>query len=69
LISDPVIVVAGASGYIGKEMISSLLVKFPNALIIALSRSEQKSNDPRIIWKACDLFSINLHNAKGSFKI
>lgn len=58
MISNPVIVVAGASGYIGKEMISSLLVKFPKAQIIALSRSEQKANDPRIIWKACDLFSI-----------
>ncbi|MBC7456944.1 MAG: NAD-dependent epimerase/dehydratase family protein [Bdellovibrionaceae bacterium] len=54
----PVIVVAGASGYIGKEMIASLLEKFPTAEITALSRSQQKSNDARVIWKACDLFSL-----------
>jgi len=56
---NPVIVIAGASGYIGKEMISSLLEKFPKAQIIALSRSEQKSKDQRITWKSCDLFSLS----------
>lgn len=58
MIDKPVIVIAGASGYIGKEMISALLGKFPNAEIIALSRSAQKTNDPRIKWRACDLFSL-----------
>jgi uncharacterized protein YbjT (DUF2867 family) len=55
---NPTIVVAGASGYIGKELTKRLLEKFPRANIIALSRSQQKSDDPRITWKACDLFSL-----------
>jgi uncharacterized protein YbjT (DUF2867 family) len=58
LIDSPVIVLAGASGYVGKEMISSLLEKFPKAQVTALSRSVQKSNDPRVTWKTCDLFSL-----------
>ena len=56
--NGPVIVIAGASGYIGKEMITTLLEKFPTAEITALSRSQQKSNDARVTWKACDLFSL-----------
>lgn len=52
------IVVAGASGYIGKAMIPVLIEHYPNAQIIALSRSLQKSVDPRVAWKACDLFSL-----------
>lgn len=55
---SPSIVVAGASGYIGKAMLPKILEKFPNAQITALSRSAQKSDDPRINWKACDLFSL-----------
>lgn len=54
----PVIVIAGASGYIGNAVIPALLEKFPGAEIIALSRSQQASDDPRIVWKACDLFSL-----------
>lgn len=54
----PHIVVAGASGYIGKALLPKLLEKFPHAQITALSRSPQKSDDPRISWKACDLFSL-----------
>ncbi len=54
----PIIVIAGASGYIGKEIISRLLNKFPEAQITALSRSQQKSSDPRVSWQACDLFSL-----------
>jgi uncharacterized protein YbjT (DUF2867 family) len=54
----PKIIVAGASGYIGKAMLPKLLEKFPNAEITALSRSQQSSDDPRITWKACDLFSL-----------
>jgi uncharacterized protein YbjT (DUF2867 family) len=52
-----VIVVAGASGYIGKKIVPALLAKFPNAKIIALARSAQISHDPRVEWRACDLFS------------
>jgi nucleoside-diphosphate-sugar epimerase len=55
---DPIIVIAGASGYIGREIILRLLEKFPQAQITALSRSQQISNDPRVIWQACDLFSL-----------
>lgn len=50
--------IAGASGYIGKALIPKLLERFPNSTIVALSRSQQKSDDPRVVWKACDLFSL-----------
>jgi uncharacterized protein YbjT (DUF2867 family) len=52
------IVVAGASGYIGRAIIPMLLEKFPEAEITALSRSRQNSDNSRIAWKACDLFSL-----------
>jgi uncharacterized protein YbjT (DUF2867 family) len=52
------IIIAGASGYIGKALMPKLLERFPKAQITALSRSLQKSDDPRITWKACDLFSL-----------
>lgn len=54
----PTIVVAGASGYIGKAIIPKLLERFPNAQITALSRTSQKSSTPQVEWKACDLFSL-----------
>lgn len=53
-----VIVIAGASGYIGKELIVKLREKFPTAKMIALSRTQQESTDVRVQWKACDLFSL-----------
>lgn len=56
--NSPTIVIAGASGYIGRAIILRLLEKFPDAQITALSRSEQKSSDSRVTWKACDLFSL-----------
>jgi uncharacterized protein YbjT (DUF2867 family) len=52
------IVVAGASGYVGRALIPQLLEKFPNAEVTALSRSTQESEDPRVQWQACDLFSL-----------
>lgn len=55
---NPSIVIAGASGYIGKEVILRLLDKYPGAQITALSRSNQNSDDPRVTWKSCDLFSL-----------
>jgi uncharacterized protein YbjT (DUF2867 family) len=58
LSESPQIVIAGASGYIGKALIPKLLERFPNSSIVALSRSQQKSEDPRVKWKACDLFSL-----------
>lgn len=54
----PQIVIAGASGYIGKALIPKLLEKFPNARIIALSRTQAQSDDPRVVWRPCDLFSL-----------
>ena len=56
--SKPTIVIAGASGYIGRALIPKLLKQFPSAEITALSRSQQLSEDPRVQWKACDLFSL-----------
>lgn len=58
MIEKPQIVIAGASGYIGKAIIPRILEKFPDAEITALSRSQQSSDDPRVSWKACDLFSL-----------
>ena len=55
---SPNVVIAGASGYIGNALLPKIFEKFPNAQITALSRSAQKSDDPRITWKACDLFSL-----------
>jgi uncharacterized protein YbjT (DUF2867 family) len=58
-LNNPVtILVAGASGYIGKSLIPELLSKFSNVKIIALSRSAQPSSDKRVQWVACDLFSL-----------
>ncbi len=51
------IVIAGASGYIGKALIPELLVKFPTAKITALSRDSKSSTHPQVDWKSCDLFS------------
>ncbi|MBX9767542.1 MAG: sugar nucleotide-binding protein [Bdellovibrionales bacterium] len=53
------IVVAGASGYVGRGLIPKLLERFPQATIHALSRTLQPSDDPRVLWKACDLFSVD----------
>ncbi len=52
------IIIAGASGYIGKAIIPKLLEKYPHSEITALSRSHQKSDDPRVTWKVCELFSL-----------
>jgi uncharacterized protein YbjT (DUF2867 family) len=52
------IVIAGASGYIGRSLIPRLIEKFPDAQITALSRSAQLSQDSRVVWKPCDLFSL-----------
>ncbi len=51
------VLVAGASGFIGKALIEDLL-KDENIQIVALSRKERPSDHPRITWRKCDLFSF-----------
>jgi uncharacterized protein YbjT (DUF2867 family) len=51
------ILIAGASGFIGRALIDRLL-KDNNIEIVALSRGKRESSDPRITWKKCDLFSL-----------
>lgn len=50
------IAIAGASGFIGRNLIDYLL-KHTEDDIVALSRSEKKSDHPRLTWAACDCFS------------
>lgn len=52
------VLVAGASGYIGQALINELLSTYADIQITALSRGEKESTDPRVAWKACDLFSL-----------
>ena len=52
------ILIAGASGYIGRALIDALLRSRADVEIVALSRSAQPSFDHRVTWKACDLFSL-----------
>ena len=56
--TSPRILIAGASGYIGRALIPELLRKFPDARITALSRMIKPSTDPRVTWVSCDLFSL-----------
>lgn len=51
------ILIAGASGFIGHALIERLLAD-PENEIVALSRAERQSNNPRLQWKKCDLFSL-----------
>ena len=52
------ILLAGASGYIGRALIPELRARFPAARIVALSRSPRTSEDPQVEWRTCDLFSL-----------
>lgn len=52
------ILIAGASGYIGRALIARLLKSDPDVQITALSRTKRESQDPRVEWRACDLFSL-----------
>lgn len=52
------IVVAGASGYIGRAVIPQLKRKFPNATITGFSRAHQSSDTSDVQWRDCDLFSL-----------
>ena len=51
------ILIAGASGFIGRALIKRLLDE-PEVHIIALSRSERTSENERVSWIKCDLFSL-----------
>lgn len=51
------ILIAGASGFIGRALIERLL-QHSDIEIVALSRGKQESHHPRVIWKKCDLFSL-----------
>jgi len=51
------ILIAGASGFIGRALIKRLLDE-PEVHIIALSRSERTSDHDRVSWIKCDLFSL-----------
>lgn len=48
------IAIAGASGFLGQELIKSL----HGHTITALSRSKKTSQDTSIKWQVCDLFSL-----------
>ena len=57
------VLIAGASGFIGKALIEVLL-KQENIEIVALSRRARESHHPRLQWKRCDLFSMkDIHEA------
>jgi len=56
--NNPQILIAGASGYIGRKLITKLLQSYPYCHITAISRSQKKSDDPRVTWAKCDLFSL-----------
>ncbi len=51
------ILIAGASGFIGRALIDELL-KSEDIEIVGLSRSVRSSERERLIWKKCDLFSL-----------
>ncbi len=51
------ILVAGASGFIGRALIKRLL-QHEDIEIIGLSRKAQESHHPRLSWRKCDLFSL-----------
>ena len=51
------ILIAGASGFIGRALIDRLLAD-PRCEVVALSRRHQTSDHPRLQWRQCDLFSM-----------
>lgn len=51
------ILIAGASGFIGRALIHELL-KHEDIEIVGLSRKVYESDHPRLVWKAADLFSL-----------
>jgi uncharacterized protein YbjT (DUF2867 family) len=51
------VLIAGASGFIGRALIERLLAD-PDCEVVALSRRRQVSDHPRLHWRQCDLFSM-----------
>ena len=51
------IAIAGASGFIGSKLIEQIL-EINEWSVHAMSRSERKSDDPRLAWFKADLFSV-----------
>lgn len=51
------ILIAGASGFIGRALIDRLLQN-EDIEIVGLSRGTRESHHPRLVWKKCDLFSL-----------
>lgn len=49
------LVVAGASGFVGSQLIETLK---KNYKIIALTRFPRQSTDPQVQWRTCDLYSM-----------
>lgn len=49
------VVIAGASGFVGRAVIEALKGHFD---VIALSRSERGSDTEGVEWRSCDLFSL-----------
>lgn len=49
------VAVAGASGFVGKALISELV---KDHSLVALSRSAKNSENSNIEWRSCDLFSL-----------
>jgi uncharacterized protein YbjT (DUF2867 family) len=56
-VKNPCILIAGASGFVGRALLDRLLSDFPEASLVALSRSAKQSTHPRLSWQQCDLFS------------
>lgn len=51
------ILIAGASGFIGRALIDRLL-EHSDIEVVGLSRGQRQSHHPRLTWKKCDLFSL-----------
>lgn len=51
------IAIAGASGFIGQKLLEHLL-KNTDYDLVGFSRFPRTSDNPRLIWKECDLFSL-----------
>lgn len=52
------IAITGASGFIGKELVQSLIKNSTHRLNCLSRRDKSKYNTDRITWKKCDLFSM-----------
>lgn len=52
------IAIAGASGFVGRNLIYAILKSQKDIEIIAMSRGEKTSDDPRLCWRKADLFSV-----------